>query len=777
MLWKKSGWFWKIGFVAISVTLMYGVSGCSAILPQEISGVETKSEIWISKQDSEEDAERLIDICLDLYEKAAEENRTDDLEIIRSIVNRLGENGYPAVDSRNQIDMTQAEQVVWFCETVEKHEEAEITVIEVGYGGGFVKYDLQTKDGNVDVVKSYYKYENGNMQREENGRYQAEYWNYTEDGYLMFSGTWFSEKLYVLTLSEAEEYTALRVQPLDETCRELNRKYLLPVSYERNNMFLVEWSEDDYGELNFYDIYDIFYPIVNSEKVPYTADDNLGVGAVYRIPKSEFEDVIMTYFNIDSETLRSKTTYYSEDAAYEYKPRGFYEVEYPEYPYSEVVDFTENSDGTVTLTVHVVFPYAGDSKAFVHEVVVRPFEDGGVQYVSNQIIQSEDNYEEMWHTPRLTEEEWEEMYGSYSKGYNLPVDESERKKAETDCIGIMERISDIYIGADKGDAYNVVLSDEIVLKMQSKIKETKNPITTSVTYSNMENFEYVDNFLKECMEGISGSVVVYIIHSDGGVGRTKFSFDGTNMYVLDVFGAWDDENEPRIAYVSYTRIKEWKYTDKGWFCYELCVPEPPEVTEIVDGSRMLRINPMTDENREMSEKCVLGLAYQGNNLLCSNWNTGHMENLDYNGMYEYLYEMKYQEKFNSENYTNGIPKKEFERLIMEYLPVTAEQIREYAVFDEEKQAYVWVRLGCFNYAPTFFGTALPEVTDIKENEDGTVTLTVDAVCDTVLCDDAVITHELTVRFSEDGSFRYLANQILNNGVNDIPDYQYRITGP
>ena len=30
--------------------------------------------------------------------------------------------------------------------------------------------------------------------------------------------------------------------------------------------------------------------------------------------------------------------------------------------------------------------------------------------------------------------------------------------------------------------------------------------------------------------------------------------------------------------------KEWKYTDKGWFCYELCVPEPPEVSEIVDGS-------------------------------------------------------------------------------------------------------------------------------------------------------------------------------------------------
>lgn len=111
---------------------------------------------------------------------------------------------------------------------------------------------------------------------------------------------------------------------------------------------------------------------------------------------------------------------------------------------------------------------------------------------------------------------------------------------------------------------------------------------------------------------------------------------------------------------------------------------------------------------------------------------------------------------------------------MEYLPVTAEQIQEYAVFDEKNQTYVWVRLGCLNYAPTFFGTSLPEVIDIKENEDGTVTLTVDAVCDMVICEDAVITHELTVKFADDGSFQYLGNKILDDGIKEIPDYQYRI---
>lgn len=364
-------------------------------------------------------------------------------------------------------------------------------------------------------------------------------------------------------------------------------------------------------------------------------------------------------------------------------------------------------------------------------------------------------------------EQWE-------KGYDLPVDEEEREEAETDCKNRMELYHGIYEAADKGITSNAVLDNETVLKMQKEVKEAGYSVITMITYSNMENYESVDRFLEDCMEGKRGSVVIYEIHDDGGLSRRKFIFDGTDMYVVNTRGVWNADNRPGISYISYTRLKEWKYTGKGWFCYELCVPEPPEVSEIMDGSCLIRVKPMTEEQREMSERCVRGLGYQGNNLLCSNWNAENLNKLDYNGLFEYLYEMKYGEKFNSEDYPNGIPKEEFESLIMEYLPVTVEQIREYAVLDEENQTYYWAQLGCFNHAPTFFETSLPEVVTIKENEDGTVTLTVEAVCDMVICDDAVITHELMVRFAEDGSFQYLGNEILGDGILDIPNYQYRI---
>lgn len=368
----------------------------------------------------------------------------------------------------------------------------------------------------------------------------------------------------------------------------------------------------------------------------------------------------------------------------------------------------------------------------------------------------------------------EEAAEQWEKGYGLPVDEQEEKEAENDCGAMMERICDIYKEADKGTASNVVLTDETILELQKKLMETGYPVAALVICSKMENYERADSFLEDCKAGKSGSVVIYEIHHDGGTGRMKFIYDGTDMYVVSAGSVWNENGKSGMSYISYTRIKEWKYTEKGWFCYELCVPEPPEVSEIMDGSCLIRVKPMTEEQREMTERCVRGIGYQGNNILCSNWDADHMEELDFNGMYEYLYAMKYGDKFNSENYPDGIPKEEFESLIMEYLPITVEQIREYAAFDEENQTYFWAGPGCFNYTPAFFGTSLPEVVGIKENDDGTVTLTVEAVCEMVICDDAVITHELTVRFAEDGSFQYLGNEILNDGIQDIPDYQYRI---
>ena len=360
------------------------------------------------------------------------------------------------------------------------------------------------------------------------------------------------------------------------------------------------------------------------------------------------------------------------------------------------------------------------------------------------------------------------------KGYDLPVSAQENEEATRDSMQIMSGLEHIYRNADKGDSLNVVLNNKSICKMIKKIKQQGYSVTVSEDYSNMENYKRFSSFLAKVQEKQKGSGVIYEVHSEGSIGREKFIYDGKEMFLLASNASWDDNGKPIITFVSYTRIKKWRYSRKGWFCYELCVPEYPEVMEMVDGSCLIRIKPMSDNKRKLSRKCVRGLAYQGNNILCSNWDQEHMQKIDYNGLYEYLYAMKYKKKFNGKKYPSGIPKDQFEQLIMEYLPVSREDIEKYASYNEKKKTYDWMRLGCFNYAPNFFGTSIPEVTKIKHNSNGTVTLTVDAVCEMVLCNEAVITHELTVKFNKDGSFRYLGNKILNGGIKKIPEYQYRI---
>ena len=381
---------------------------------------------------------------------------------------------------------------------------------------------------------------------------------------------------------------------------------------------------------------------------------------------------------------------------------------------------------------------------------------------------SEKNLEEIEDDEASEREQW-------VKGYDLPIENQKKEEVEADCIKIMDSISGIYRNADKGEASNVVLSDETLEQMQAAISENGYPVITSEEYCTMSNYEKMDQFLKECMNEKVNSIILYSISNSGGISRQEYIFDGTDMYLLTVGAGWNDSYDPFVSYVSYTRIDEWKYTEKGWFCYELCVPESPEVTEIVDGSELIRVIPLSEDCKTLSEKCVYPLCYMGNNILCSNWNTENLSVIDYNAVYEYFYKMKYGERIDSSEYINSIPAAEFENVIMEYLPVAAEEIRKWAVYDEKTQTYAWANLGCGNYTLSYFGTSLPEVVYVHENEDGTTTLTVDAVCEMVIANDAVITHELTIRFEEDGSFQYLGNKILNDGVERIPAYRYRIS--
>ena len=197
MLSKKIVRFLKSGFLVISIGFSMGISGCKGNIEEPVSSepIEIVSEKGMD--------DNFINIPIDIYEEATTKNKLNDMETVRKVVERFGECGYAAVDCENRVDMTQMQNVIDFCDSVEKQEKAEVTILQVSSLGGFSVYHLQTEKGVVHVKRCYYGYKDGIMKSEDEGEYQTDYWRYTDDGYLMFSGTYFSEELYVLTLSSA----------------------------------------------------------------------------------------------------------------------------------------------------------------------------------------------------------------------------------------------------------------------------------------------------------------------------------------------------------------------------------------------------------------------------------------------------------------------------------------------------------------------------------------------------------------------------------------------
>lgn len=399
--WKK----WLAAILPFFVLGIMGMTGCVAGLPETLQiSVEIDGKELASKQAAKELGEEIEMIDRILSDES--------VELPEEMVAKLGEHGYVAVDVHNQVDMEGADQVLEFCKIVDSQEKGELLITVITSRDDFITYCLETKDGEVLVTRQFHQMDGGGRFQGENmASYSASEWRFTEEGYLLFEGTYFSEVDFAFTLSDGTEHTALRVFPLEKRCRELNQKYILPVGYGHNNLFLTCWNEDDYGELDFYDIFDVFYPCLYEEPTPYMVLEETGMAGIYGIPEDLFEQVIMTYFSMDKEILRSRTTYLPERAVYEYRPRGIFEVEGSEIPYPEVVDYTENQDGTITLIVNGVYPFENTSRSYSHKTVVRPLAEGGFQYVSNTVIPPKEGFNLWWHSDRLSKEEWEKAYG------------------------------------------------------------------------------------------------------------------------------------------------------------------------------------------------------------------------------------------------------------------------------------------------------------------------------------------------------------------------------
>lgn len=190
----------------------------------------------------------------------------------------------------------------------------------------------------------------------------------TEKGYFIYS--------YEILIPHSSLRQCFRTSPISDKCRELTKKYLSGLSYVNYNMLVTNWDSSNVEDILMPRMFEDIYRIYTGE-IFRTKDRT--------VPAEVYEQVMTACFPVSVEQVRKVCGYDAGSGSYPYEM--IYASPYP--PFGEVVDYTENGDGTITLFVDGVWPDYNSDYAFTNMIVVQPFEDGTFRYLSNVIEQKE----------------------------------------------------------------------------------------------------------------------------------------------------------------------------------------------------------------------------------------------------------------------------------------------------------------------------------------------------------------------------------------------------
>ena len=687
------------------------------------------------------DLDDIYSSCQDMKCKTEEEK----LNQTRTVIESMGSKGYIAVDVENQINMANAENAEMFLSEVAENRDAGCTILQVMYDKSFVRFDFKSGGNNVMITRRFYVWENNCFVEKNEENYKAYTWKYT-DGYLFF------ERYRMGGYDGDSAYTALRVEPLDEKLRVLNRKYIKTIGYDSNNLFTTNWDESDMNKINYYDIYEALYKMKYGMSSPYSDE-----GVTYMIEGKLYEKVFQEYLPVSTDVLQHVNVYDVSRQMYQYRTRGMFDHSVtPLVPFPEVVDAEYNADGTITLIVNAVSEKDESGRLFTHKVTIKEKENDGFEYVSNDVLTmgKEGIY---WYRDRLSDKEWQEHYGDKTIIINQNgnvIDDSLLSDDE------MENVKVNIIGILQSDAIRKLYEDEDISDNSDLIYGAVDILGSSglICFSddtNMYNYQLFQSFYRNYTDGGERDYIcVYRVNRDASVTEMTFAYDDSRIQMIFITAKYENRDWKLIA-TGIRDLKDMKLTEKGYFIYTYS-------NIIAHGGlkEYFRVSPLTDECRKLTRKYVYGLSYVNYNMLVIDWDESNASDILVPCMFDDIYRLYTGENLKPDG--GWIDADKYESVMLSMFPVTVTELRDNCDYNSEKNSYRYQVILGKQYPP--FG----EVVDYIYNDDGTVSLIVDAVW-ADKGSDIAFRNTLTVKPEEDGTFKYMSNHIEKMEC-DIPVY-------
>lgn len=359
-----------------------------------------------------------------------------------------------------------------------------------------------------------------------------------------------------------------------------------------------------------------------------------------------------------------------------------------------------------------------------------------------------ENSEEVSVEETDTESSMESVYWFVPQSEECLVTDEEKKELQSMVLSAAESVSEIYVDIVISDApnYSSGISDFTSEQRKVVVEHLGSKGLVSVEEdTNMQNYEKIETFYAEYLDGHDSMVTVFDVHRDGLLGAVTFIYRKNKLQTYYIGVRWKEGGVPEIQGTSVSNVAEIKLTEKGYFIYAY-----EYVIAHASLRQYWRIEPLPEDCRKLTEKYISGLSYVNYNVLVTNWDSNNVEDILMPCMYEDIYRIYTGENLKTEDWK--ISAEEFEKIMTTYFPVSVEQLREHCGYDEGSNSYEYEMIYASPYPP--FG----EVVDYTENADGTITLIVDGVWPDYNSDLA-FRNTVVVQPFEDGTFRYLSNSI------------------
>ena len=334
---------------------------------------EIEEVVSVLKSDEREQLQQTAKLaaeeCADLYKdiKVLDttfyqlEQRTKEQR--REVVSRIGGLGFVSVSKG--INMANYEKVEIFYSEYSDGKDAQVTIYEIYGDGRFGCRTFLYRAGKLQVYYVEITWQEGGVPiLSHTSVWDLEEIRLTEKGYFIYTNK--------IKISHGNLREYYRIKPLAEDCRELTEKYISGLSYIDYNLLTTDWSSSNVEEVIMDTMFGDIYHMHTGEYLKVHGG---------RVGAEIFEEIMTIYFPITVEQLHHCCGYDADSDTYECD---LFSVR-PYAPFGEVVDYTENEDGTLTLFVDGVWP----DYAFTNQVVIQSYEDGTFCYLSNVVEQQE----------------------------------------------------------------------------------------------------------------------------------------------------------------------------------------------------------------------------------------------------------------------------------------------------------------------------------------------------------------------------------------------------